>query len=202
MKKTLIALSVLALMTACTSADEERMEVLETKLGAMEAANMENMDALSDIDMDEAKIAELEKQAMAMSTFTDPDSVFGKSGIEIVEEDGNYTLIFPNAVVFDLNSADIKPEFLEILDGLADALEHYPQGAIKIEGHTDSSGTAEYNMKLSEERAMAGKTYLLDKGVAEDRITTEGFGETDPRYSNDDTEGREKNRRIEVLLFK
>lgn len=202
MKKTLIALSVLALMTACTSADEKRMETLETKLGAMEATNTENMDTLADIKMDEARIANLEKQATAISTFTDPDSVFGKSGIEIVEENGNYTLILPNAVVFDLNSADIKPEFLEILDGLADALEHYPQGKIKIEGHTDTTGSSAYNMKLSEERATSGKTYLLDKGIAEERVMTEGLGETDPRYPNDTAEGRMKNRRIEVLLYK
>jgi len=113
MKKTLIALSVLALMTACSSADEERMEALEAKLGALEATNMENMEMLSDIDLDEGRVANLEKQAVAMSTFTNPESVFGKSGIEIIEENGHYILVFPNAVVFDLNSAEINLSLLK-----------------------------------------------------------------------------------------
>jgi len=89
-----------------------------------------------------------------------------------------------------------------MLDSLADALVDYPEGSIKITGHTDTTGTPEYNMGLSEERAMSAKTYLLDKGIEEGRIETEGLGETMPRYSNDDAEGREKNRRIEVSLFK
>lgn len=202
MKKTLLALSVLALMTACSSADEERMEALDTKLGTMETINMENMDALSEVNLDEARVAELEKRAKAANTFVNPKSVFGKSGIEIVEKDGVATLVLPNAITFDLNSAEIKPEFVEILDALSDALMDYPDGKIKIEGHTDNTGTPEYNKGLSEERAEAAKAYLLDKGIEEDRIDTEGLGEAKARYSNEDAEGRMKNRRIEVLLYK
>jgi outer membrane protein OmpA-like peptidoglycan-associated protein len=206
MKKTLIALSVLALLTACSSTDTAKMDELDNRLTAVEAMNTENMDALADtkamMASAEDKVYEAERKAQAINTFMNPESVFSKSGIEIVEENGVPTLIMPNAVTFDLNSADIKPEFKEMLDTLAEALMEYPQGEIRIEGHTDTTGTAEYNMSLSKKRAESAEAYLVDKGIDEARIETEGKGETEPRYSNTDAEGRMKNRRIEISLFR
>ena len=202
MKKTLIALSVLALMTACTSTKKDRMDAMDKKLTAIEATNVETMDTLVEVAGTELKMNELERRTTAMNTFFNPNSVFSKSGIEIVEENGVATLIMPNAVVFDLNSAKIKPEFTELLDTLAEALIEYPLGMIKIEGHTDNTGAHKYNMELSEKRAKSAEAYLVTKGIDEARIETEGLGETQPRYSNDTTENRMKNRRIEVDLFK
>ncbi len=206
MKKTLIALSVLALLTACSSADKAKMDDLDNRLTAVEAMNTENMDALADtkamMASAEDKVYEAERKAQAINTFMNPESVFSKSGIEIVVENGVPTLIMPNAVTFDLNSAEIKPEFKEMLDTLAEALMEYPQGKIRIEGHTDTTGTAEYNMSLSKKRAESAEAYLVDKGIDEARIETKGKGQTEPRYSNTDAEGRMKNRRIEITLFR
>lgn len=206
MKKTLVALSVLALLTACSSADEAKMDDLDSRLTAVEAMNTENMDALADAKSmmltAEEKTYEAERKTQALNTFLNPESVFSKSGIEIIEENGVPTLIMPNAVTFDLNSADIKPEFKEMLDTLAEALMEFPRFEIRIEGHTDTTGTEDYNMKLSKERAESAEAYLVDKGIDEARIGTEGKGQTDPRYSNTNAEGRMKNRRVEISLYK
>jgi len=206
MKKTLMTLSILALLTACSSNEAERMDTLEAKLGTMEQTSVETMDMLSDTKtmmMDtEEELSETERKAQAMNTFLNPNSVFSESGITIVEEGGVPTLIMPNAVTFDLNSAEIKPDFKEMLDTLAEALMEYEQGSIKIEGHTDNTGTEAYNMSLSKKRAEAAEAYLVDKGIDEARIETEGLGQGDPRYSNETSEERMKNRRIEISLFR
>ena len=117
MKKTLMTLSILALLTGCTSADKEkeRMDALETRLEAVEMSSAETMDMLSDTKiamMDaEKEVAMAERKTQAMSTFINPESVFIEDGIEIVEKEGVPTLIMQSAVTFDLNSADVKPEF-------------------------------------------------------------------------------------------
>jgi outer membrane protein OmpA-like peptidoglycan-associated protein len=75
-----------------------------------------------------------------------------------------------------------------------------PTMKIKIEGHTDNAGDDDKNMKLSEDRAAAVKTYLVSKGVSEDRITSEGFGETMPIADNNTAAGKTKNRRVELKV--
>ena len=73
---------------------------------------------------------------------------------------------------------------------------------IYIAGHTDNVGNAKANQQLSEDRANAVKKYLIDKGIAETRVKTEGFGDTRPVASNKTAEGRQKNRRVEFKVIK
>jgi len=75
-----------------------------------------------------------------------------------------------------------------------------PTLKLKIEGHTDNAGNDDANMKLSEDRAEAVKTYLVSKGISADRITAEGFGETMPIADNGTAAGRTKNRRVEIKV--
>jgi outer membrane protein OmpA-like peptidoglycan-associated protein len=206
MKKTLMTLSILALLTACSSSDADRMDALESRLTNLDMTTAETMDELAATKsqmMDaEAEVTKAEKKVEAYNTFFNPESVFSKNGIMIVEENGVPTLVLPNAVTFDLNSASIRPEFKELLDTLAEAMKEYPAGKLHVEGHTDNTGTAEYNMALSKKRAESAKKYLESKGVEGDRISVEGKGQTDPRYSNATSEDRAKNRRIEVQIHK
>lgn len=101
-------------------------------------------------------------------------------------------------VHFDFDKATLTPAATQILDGAATTLERNPHVRIEIVGHTDSVGSDSYNQGLSERRAESVRSYLLDKGVAPGRITAEGRGESAPVTDNDTSEGRARNRRVEL----
>ena len=122
------------------------------------------------------------------------------SGVEVVRKGDNITLGMPGNVTFALNSAQLNPEFDSVLDKVASTLVEYNQTMIQIAGHTDSTGSHEYNMKLSEQRAMSVKNYLAGRGVPAKRMVTVGAGPDYPVASNDTPEGRAENRRVEITI--
>ncbi len=101
---------------------------------------------------------------------------------------------------FAFDRADIKPEFKPTLDKVAGVLREDPNVRITIIGFTDSVGSEEYNQRLSERRAQATADYLISRGVGASQILTRGLGESEPRASNDNAEGRAQNRRVEIYL--
>jgi OOP family OmpA-OmpF porin len=102
---------------------------------------------------------------------------------------------------FDVNRAEIKPIYDEHLKKVADFMKAYPHTQAVIEGHTDSSGTDEYNLKLSQKRAEAVMYYLVENfGISMDRVKAMGFGETDPIADNDTEVGRQRNRRVVATI--
>ena len=105
-------------------------------------------------------------------------------------------------ILFPLNKATMKPGADATINKVADFLNEYPGREITIEGFTDSTGSDDYNQKLSERRAAAVKTALVNEGVAPNRITTQGMGEARPIASNDSAAGRQQNRRVEILISK
>lgn len=106
-------------------------------------------------------------------------------------------------IYFDFDKYDLLPQSFEELDFLYDLIERNPQYDIKIEGHTDSLGTNEYNLALSDNRAKSVRDYLISKGCKVDRISWQGFGSTTPVDSNETEDGRQNNRRVEfTLLYK
>ncbi len=113
-------------------------------------------------------------------------------------------------VLFDFDKSTIKPEAAAALHNVAQIIEDRGKGrTVRIEGHTDSKGGAAYNQRLSERRANSVKQWLAEKeGLSRVRMTTRGFGATRPVAPNakpdgsDDPEGRQKNRRVEIVLAK
>lgn len=101
---------------------------------------------------------------------------------------------------FAVNSFDLKPEFKPTLNKVAEVLRSDAKQAIRIVGHTDSQGSEDYNQRLSERRAEAVGNYLAGQGVPSSQIITEGRGENEPRASNDTSDGRAQNRRVEIYL--
>ena len=106
---------------------------------------------------------------------------------------------------FDYDKSNIKAEFAPVLDEAAQTLKDNPEINVLIEGHTDSIGSDSYNQRLSERRAQAVKAYLVSRGVAASRLTTEGKGESEPIADNtkngrDNPEGRAMNRRAELKV--
>ncbi|MGA1869639.1 MAG: OmpA family protein [bacterium] len=107
-----------------------------------------------------------------------------------------------SAVNFDFDKFTVKTDYYERLGKVVDCLNLQPSMKIEIIGHTCSIGPKEYNQMLSEKRARAVMKYFLEKGVAKERLSTNGLGLTRPIASNETKEGRRKNRRVELnLLF-
>jgi len=113
----------------------------------------------------------------------------------------NLKITMNSEVSFDYNSAELQPAFRRTLDKVADILNRYTRSTVRITGHTDSRGSAEYNQRLSEQRAKAVAWYLADAGVDSRRVITEGRGEAQPRASNETEAGQQLNRRVEMLII-
>lgn len=102
-------------------------------------------------------------------------------------------------VNFDYDQASLRPESQGKLDEAAETLNKWGTVNVEVAGHTDSMGGDEYNMDLSQQRAEAVRNYLIGKGVAAERLTAKGYGESQPVADNDTDEGRFKNRRVELV---
>ena len=106
-------------------------------------------------------------------------------------------LAFGN-IEFVTGTADLVPGAVVGIDLLAEYMTKYPTKTIGLSGHTDSSGKAELNMKLSQKRADFIRDVLVTKGIAAERITAIGYGQSQPTSSNTTRSGRQENRRIEI----
>ena len=106
-----------------------------------------------------------------------------------------------NSVNFELNKSSLTSTAKANLDKLVPVFNEYKDTDIQIFGYTDSSGSDDYNLKLSEQRAASVKTYLVSKGINASRINTVGRGEADPIASNDTKEGMSQNRRVEFAII-
>jgi outer membrane protein OmpA-like peptidoglycan-associated protein len=105
-------------------------------------------------------------------------------------------------LTFKTGSATITDSSFKFLDDIAEYMKANPSYSLAIVGHTDNTGSEEYNQKLSEDRAEAVKSYLIKKGIGEISITASGKGESEPIETNDTPEGREKNRRVVFSVTK
>ena len=107
---------------------------------------------------------------------------------------------FNDKILFGFDRSDLSGTTQNNLDELVSILKKYPDTDIEIQGHTDNKGTGSYNQDLSERRAASVAAYLRSHGVPSNRMTTKGFGETAPKYSNDTENGQAQNRRVEFLV--
>ena len=105
-----------------------------------------------------------------------------------------------NAVRFDTNKSSLTSTAKANLDKLIPVFKEYADTDIVIYGYTDNTGKAEYNLKLSGERASSVRSYLVSKGIASSRFSTEGMGIADPISTNETVEGRSENRRVEFAI--
>ena len=134
-----------------------------------------------EISHEQAKVEALEKELQAVKT-----------------ERG--TVVTLGDVLFATGRAELQPGAMLTIDRLANFLAEYPKKTVLIEGHTDSAGSESYNQYLSERRAMAVRTALVQANVDPARISTVGYGEMRPIATNDTDAGRLKNRRVEIVI--
>jgi outer membrane protein OmpA-like peptidoglycan-associated protein len=112
-------------------------------------------------------------------------------------------MILPSDILFDFDKYNIRADAKEALANVAVVIKAYPEQVPLIEGHTDSMGSDEYNLVLSEKRAESVKYWLQQKEQLNDRtFQTKGWGERKPKATNETKEGRQENRRVEITIMK
>ena len=122
-------------------------------------------------------------------------------GVEVERVGEGIVMTFDSGLLFDVNQSTLKPETQANLNNFAKVLKEYPDTDILIEGHTDSSGSDDYNLELSKRRAQSVSNYLAGLGVDPRRFTIMGYGESRPVATNDTPEGRQANRRVEIAIM-
>ncbi|HVY65398.1 MAG TPA: OmpA family protein [Gammaproteobacteria bacterium] len=171
--------AVAGLITGDSSMERKKRALVGAGLGALAGAAVGNY-----MDRQEAKLrAELEK-----------------TGVSVTRIGNNITLNMPGNITFATDSADLNAGFFQVLNSVALVVNEFNQTVIEVAGHTDNTGSDQYNQQLSERRAAAVAAYLGTRNVRQDRIITVGMGESRPVASNDTEAGRQLNRRVELTL--
>jgi outer membrane protein OmpA-like peptidoglycan-associated protein len=122
------------------------------------------------------------------------------TGVSVTRIGDNITLNMANNVKFATNSADLNPEYIDVLSSVSKVLAEYEQTVVEVAGHTDSSGPESYNLALSQKRAGSVAKYLETQGVINERLLTIGLGESMPIADNSQSSGMQANRRVEITM--
>jgi len=122
------------------------------------------------------------------------------TGVSVTRIGNDIVLNMPGNITFDVNRAEVKSTFYPVLNSVALVLNEYNKTLIDVNGHTDSTGTVEYNMNLSIRRAQSVADYIENQGIIPSRIFVQGFGPHYPVADNSTPEGRQQNRRVELVL--
>ena len=122
------------------------------------------------------------------------------TGVGVTRTGDSLVLNMPRNVTFDVDRADVHANFHPVLNSVSLVLKQYEKTLIDVVGHTDGSGTLVHNMDLSQRRAAAVGRYLSAQGIDSRRIVTQGRGSQFPIASNDTPEGKQQNRRVELVL--
>lgn len=122
------------------------------------------------------------------------------TGVSVTRIGDNITLNMPGNVTFATNSSDLSPAFFDVLSSVSKVLAEFDQTVVEVAGHTDSSGSDDYNQSLSERRASSVAQYLQSQGVINERLLTVGLGESMPVADNSLSSGKQANRRVEITM--
>jgi outer membrane protein OmpA-like peptidoglycan-associated protein len=122
------------------------------------------------------------------------------TGVSVTRDGDNIILNMPSNITFDTDSFAIKNRFHDTLNSVVLVLNEYKSTMITVIGHTDSTGSEQYNQKLSQQRAISVANYLTNQGVAQERLAAIGYGEAFPIAPNNTAQGRAQNRRVELQL--
>lgn len=122
------------------------------------------------------------------------------TGVSVKREGDQIRLIMPGNITFATNRSNLQADFMPVLDSVVVVLKEYEKTIVEVQGYTDSTGSWEHNMKLSEARASSVANYLQSGGIIGQRLVTNGKGPSDPIASNSSQEGRALNRRVEIRL--
>jgi len=123
------------------------------------------------------------------------------TGVQVVREGDNIRLIMPGNITFESDSYNLKPQFYPALNSVGLVLAEYHETSMRVSGHTDNTGSHEYNQTLSQQRADSVATYLAGQGVVRSRMIVQGMAFDQPIADNATAEGRAQNRRVELYIL-
>ncbi len=183
---------------------QQNQEKFQAEAAAQEAA----LKAASEREADlQKKLAEeqkalAEERAKAEARQQDAMNKLNELQSQMIQvsKDARGIILSMSDILFAVNKADLKADLKTSLAKVAGILSVYQQFNVSIEGNTDNTGSAEHNMKLSQQRADNVKAFLVEQGIAEDRLTAKGLGMTMPVADNSTKEGRQKNRRVDLVI--
>ncbi|MBY4899292.1 OmpA family protein [Cupriavidus sp. AU9028] len=205
MKVKLVSLSIVAALAAGCATEQGTHTAVGTGVGAAVGAGLGNLIGGNSTG---TAVGAAVGAAAGGTVGYNWNAIRGKlnrdtagTGTQITEQpDGSLKVNIPSQVTFDTDSATIKPSFRSVLDQVAQTLNQHQDVSATVIGHTDSTGNAPYNMRLSQRRAQSVSTYLGERGVASNRLASEGRGQTQPIADNKTEAGRAQNRRVEIFL--
>ena len=122
------------------------------------------------------------------------------AGVQVERDGDNIRLIMPSDITFDTAQSDVKGGFYQTLNAVAEVLDEFDKTTVSVAGHADSRGGDDYNMDLSQRRALSVSNYLGSHGVDPSRLRAIGYGETRPIGDNATTAGQQVNRRVEITI--
>jgi outer membrane protein OmpA-like peptidoglycan-associated protein len=122
------------------------------------------------------------------------------TGVSVTRVGDNIVLNMPGHVTFATGNSDLNPRFFDVLDSVAVVLQEFDRSIVDVSGHTDTVGGREMNQRLSEDRASTVATYLHRRDIIADRFLTYGYAYDRPVASNATAEGRQQNRRVEIMI--
>jgi outer membrane protein OmpA-like peptidoglycan-associated protein len=122
------------------------------------------------------------------------------TGVSVTRVGNDIILNMPGNITFDVDRAEIRPSFYDVLNSVVLVVQEYDKTIIEVMGHTDSTGTDAHNLDLSQRRAASVASYLKAQQVNPTRVLSQGFGEQHPIASNETEAGRQQNRRVELRL--
>ncbi|TDQ67272.1 outer membrane protein OmpA-like peptidoglycan-associated protein [Maritalea mobilis] len=122
------------------------------------------------------------------------------TGVTVTRQGDQIILNMPSNVTFRTDQSNVEPQFYETLNSVAAVLQKYPKTLVDVYGHTDSTGSDQYNLELSNRRAMSVANYVSGRGVDPRRVYVTGYGESQPIASNATESGRAQNRRVEIQI--
>lgn len=160
---------------------------------ALKAAGEREADLQKALAEERAKAEERQKEAMNKLNEL-------QSKLIQVSKDARGIILSMSDILFDVNQATLKADLKTSLAKVAGILSVYQQFKVSIEGNTDNTGSEEFNMKLSEQRATNVMNFLIEQGIDADRLTAKGLGMTMPIADNNTKEGRQKNRRVDLVI--
>ena len=194
-------------------AERERLDVERARQEALKAqseaeaarAAAETARQTADADAQAARQQLQQAQAAAAQSEQEKNALRDKLREQLnvileTRETARGLIVNLSDVLFDTGSATLKPGAREKLARVAGILSAHPDLHIEIEGHTDSVGSDDYNLGLSQRRAASVQTYLLQQKISPSAVDTEGFGESRPVATNDTAAGRQQNRRVEIVV--
>jgi len=197
---------------ARTQAERDRvaaeLEKMKTELEAtrksaeeaQKAAELERQRLEEQRKAEEARAGELARARQAQQQAEEALRATLSQLAQVREETRGLIVTLPGSIYFDVNKTEVKPAMRDRLAQIGKALATVADRHVLVEGHTDSSGGDEYNLRLSRLRAEAVRSVLIAGGVAPDRVESQGYGKTRPVASNATAGGRAQNRRVEIVL--